>query len=149
MWIFNNFFLPNFFLHPFRIAKLFGKNIFIHLILTPFFVLSLGVVCVEIEMYLELRTNWRPIDTWTSFRYLPNVGFCLRGKLTRSLRMGIDWWSPNGGYKVVGWTLCPWKKGQIDGEWNFMSKKILMKLKLVGLVVGDDNVVGYGMIVLQ
>jgi hypoxanthine-guanine phosphoribosyltransferase len=32
---------------------------------------------------------------------------------------------------------------------KFMSKKILMKLKLVGLVVGDDNVVGYGMIVLQ
>jgi hypothetical protein len=32
---------------------------------------------------------------------------------------------------------------------KFMSKKILMKLKLVGLVVGNDNVVGDGMIVLQ
>ncbi len=32
---------------------------------------------------------------------------------------------------------------------KFMSKNILMKLRLVGLVVGDDNVVGDGMIVLQ
>jgi hypothetical protein len=30
-----------------------------------------------------------------------------------------------------------------------MSKNILMKLRLVGLVVGDDNVVRDGMIVLQ
>ncbi len=32
---------------------------------------------------------------------------------------------------------------------KFMSKNILMKLRLVGLVVGDDNVVRDGMIVLQ
>jgi hypothetical protein len=32
---------------------------------------------------------------------------------------------------------------------KFMSKKILMKLRLVGLVVGDDNLVKDGMIVLQ
>lgn len=34
-------------------------------------------------------------------------------------------------------------------RWRYMSKKILMKLKLVGLVVGDDNLVRDGMIVLQ
>jgi hypothetical protein len=32
---------------------------------------------------------------------------------------------------------------------KFISKNILMKLRLVGLVVRDDNVVRDGMIVLQ